>query len=1155
MNISEPFIRRPVATTLLTIGVLLAGVFAFLKLPVAPLPQIDFPVILVQAQMAGASPETMATTVAAPLERRLGAIADVNEMTSTNALGSTRIVLLFGLNRDIDGAARDVQAAINAARADLPASLRQNPTYRKFNPADTPIIILGMTSETLTRGQVYDSAATVVQQKLSQLPGVGNVDIGGSSLPAVRVELDPTALFNYGIGLEGIRAALASANANSPKGEIDAGDRRYQLYANDQGRKAADYRDIIVAYRNGAAVKLTDVGEVLDGVEDKRNLGIVNGKPGVLLFVYKQPGANVVETINAVKEALPQITAALPGGIDIKLTGDRSATIRASLSATEETLLVAVGLVILVVFAFLRSWRATLVPAVAVPISIIGTFSAMYLLGYSLNILSLTALIIGTGFVVDDAIVVLENVQRHIEEGKPRLQAALIGAREVGFTVISMSLSLIAVFLPILLMGGLVGRIFQEFSVTLSLSILISLVLSLTTTPMMCARLLRAEGHGPNGEPPAGRRPNWLIRMLEGGFSRLLGAYERTLAVALAHPRLVLLSLLATVGLNVYLYIIVPKGFFPEQDTGQMMGGIQADQRISFQSMEKKLKQATAIVGADPAVESVVGFTGGRGTNSANVFVGLKPLNERAPISAVMARLRPKLAQVAGARLYVFPRQDLQMGGRQSFAQYQYTLQGDTAAELFAAAPKLVAALQKDPTFADVTSDQQEGGLESRVVIDRATAFRYGITPIKIDNTLYDAFGQRQVSTIYNPLNQYHVVMEIAPRYLETPETLKQIYVSTSGGNAPGSATTNAVAGTVAAGGTVNINTATGTSSPGSGSSTSAATGAATGSGAVGGSGSAGAVAAAAAASATSTADTASNAAAIASDSARNASSNAIAASKGGASSSAPVSAAKETMVPLSAFARIEPGSAPVQVSHQGLFVATTISFNLAPGKSLSDATDAIDRAMASLQLPATIHGEYAGAAKNYVASASRQPLLILAAILAVYAVLGILYESFVHPLTILSTLPSAGVGAVLALLVTGTDFTIIALIAVFLLIGIVKKNAIMMIDVAIDSERTRGANPVDAIREACLLRFRPIMMTTLAAMLGAVPLILANGEGAELRRPLGIAIVGGLIVSQILTLYTTPVVYLTLDRLRHRVLNRRRRAGRGGEAALPAGE
>ncbi|GJE61349.1 efflux RND transporter permease subunit [Methylobacterium trifolii] len=1111
MNVSEPFIRRPVATTLLTIGVLLAGIFAFLKLPVAPLPQVDFPVILVQAQMAGASPDTMATTVAAPLERRLGAIADVNEMTSTSSIGTVRIVLLFGLNRDIDGAARDVQAAINAARADLPASLRTNPTYRKFNPADTPIVILGLTSETLTPGQLYDSAATVVQQKLSQLPGVGNVDIGGSSLPAVRVELDPTALFHYGIGLEGIRAALASANANSPKGGIEAGDRRYQLYANDQGRKAEDYRDIVVAYRNGAGVRLTDVGQVVDGVEDKRNLGIVNGKTGVLLFVYKQPGSNVVETIRGVKEALPQITAAMPGGISLKLTGDRSATIRASLAATEETLLIAVGLVILVVFAFLRSGRATLIPAVAVPISIVGTFSAMYLLGYSLNILSLMALIIGTGFVVDDAIVVLENVQRHIEMGKPRLEAALIGAREVGFTVISMSLSLVAVFLPILLMGGLIGRIFQEFAVTLSLAILISLVLSLTTTPMMCARLLRPESHG-----RAGRRPNLLIRGLEGAFTGTLTAYERTLSVALRHPRLVLLTLAATVGLNVYLYVIVPKGFFPEQDTGQMMGGVQADQRISFQAMEKKLREAVAIVQADPAVDSVVGFTGGRGTNSANVFIGLKPRGERDAMSAVTTRLRPKLAQVAGARLYVFPRQDLQMGGRQSFAQYQYTLQGDTAADLYAAAPKLVQALQRDPTFAEVTSDQQEGGLESRLVIDRATAFRYGITPDKIDNTLYDAFGQRQVSTIYNPLNQYHVVMEIAPRYLESPETLKQIYVSTSGGKARGSAVTNAVAGTVAAAGA------------GGGGTTATA--------------------------ASSTADAASNAAAIASDSARNAASNAIAASKGGASSSAPVSSSKETMIPLSAFAKFETGSAPVQVSHQGLFVATTISFNLAPGKSLSDATVAIEAAMRELRLPATIHGEYAGAAKNYVASASRQPLLILAAILAVYAILGILYESFVHPLTILSTLPSAGVGALLALLVTGTEFTIVALIAVFLLIGIVKKNAIMMIDFALDAERTRGLGPQEAITEACLLRFRPIMMTTLAAMLGAAPLILAGGEGAELRQPLGIAIVGGLIVSQILTLYTTPVVYLTLDRLRHRV-NARRRRRSDGAAPLPAGE
>ncbi|KQP76784.1 nodulation protein [Methylobacterium sp. Leaf111] len=1100
MNVSEPFIRRPVATTLLTIGVLLAGIFAFLKLPVAPLPQVDFPVILVQAQMAGASPETMATTVAAPLERRLGAIADVTEMTSTSSLGSVRLVLMFGLNRDIDGAARDVQAAINAARADLPTALRSNPTYRKFNPADAPILILGLTSNTLTPGQLYDSAATVVQQKMSQLPGVGNVDIGGSSLPAVRVELDPTALFNYGIGLEGIRAALASANANSPKGAIETETRHYQLYANDQGRVAADYRDLVVAYRNGAAVRLTDVGAIEDSVEDRRNLGLVNGKPGVILFIYKQPGSNVVDTIRGLKAAIPQVTAALPGDIDLMVTGDRSATIRASLAETEETLLIAVVLVVFVVFLFLRSGRATLIPAVAVPISIVGTYSAMYLLDYSLNILSLMALIIATGFVVDDAIVVLENIQRHIEKGRPRVEAALLGSREVGFTVISMSLSLVAVFLPILLMGGIVGRLFQEFAVTLSLAILISLVLSLTTTPMMCALLLRREA------PHETVRPNGFVRVLEAGFDGMLRGYERTLRIALRHRRLVALSLLATVGLNVYLYVIVPKGFFPEQDTGQMMGGIQADQRISFQSMKQKLEQATAIVQADPAVDSVVGFTGGRGTNSANVFVGLKPRGERESITAVMARLRPKLSQVAGARLYLFPRQDLRMGGRQSFAQYQYTLQGDTAEELYAAAPKLVQALQKNPIFADVTSDQQEGGLESRLVIDRASAFRYGLTPDKIDNTLYDAFGQRQVSTIYNPLNQYHVVMEIAPRYLQSPDTLKMLYVSTSGGKARGSATTNAVAGTVA--------------------------GAPTG------------VAATGAVGATAAADA--SAASIATDSARNAAANAIAGGKGGASSSAPVSSAKETMIPLSAFARLETGNAPVQVSHQGLFVATTISFNLVPGKSLSDATAAIEQAITDLRLPATIHGEFAGSAKSFQESSSRQPLLILAALLAVYTILGILYESFIHPVTILSTLPSAGIGALLALLVSGTEFTVIALIAVFLLIGIVKKNAIMMIDFALDAERTRGASPKEAIFEACLLRFRPIMMTTLAAMLGALPLILAGGEGSELRRPLGIAIVGGLIVSQILTLYTTPVVYLYLDRLR-------RRAPAAGAALSPA--
>ena len=1102
MNISEPFIRRPIATTLLTIGVLLAGLFAYVKLPVAPLPQVDFPVILVQAQMAGASPETMATTVAAPLERRLGVIADVNEMTSTSSTGTVRIILLFGLNRDIDGAARDVQAAINAARADLPTALRQNPTYRKFNPADAPILILGMTSDTLTPGQLYDSAATVVQQKMSQVEGIGNVDIGGSSLPAVRVELDPTALFHYGIGLEGIRAGLASANANSPKGAIETDTRRYQLYANDQGRQASDYRDLVIAYRNGAGVRLSDVGEVVDSVEDRRNLGLVNGKPGVILFIYKQPGSNVVETVARVRAVIPQIRAALPGDIDLDISGDRSVTIRASLKETQETLLIAVGLVVLVVFLFLRSGRATLIPAVAVPISIIGTFAMMYLLGYSLDILSLMALIIATGFVVDDAIVVLENVQRHVELGKPRVEAALLGAREVGFTVISMSLSLIAVFLPILLMGGIVGRLFQEFAVTLSLAILISLVLSLTTTPMLCARFLKPEGNGAGGA-----RPSLPIRMLEGAFDGALRGYERTLRLALHHRRIVLFSVFAAIGLNVYLYVIVPKGFFPEQDTGQLMGGIQADQRISFQAMEQKLREASAIVQADPAVDSIVGFTGGRGTNSANVFVGLKPLGQRDPIETVMARLRPKLSRVAGARLFLFPRQDLKMGGRQSFAQYQYTLQGDTSEELYAAAPRLVQALQRrTDLFADVTSDQQEGGLESRLRIDRATAFRYGLTPDQIDNTLYDAFGQRQVSTIYNPLNQYHVVMEIAPRYLQSPETLKQIFVSTSGGKARGSATTNAVAGTVA------TDASTGTAGTGAATDASAAS--------------------------------------IASDSARNAASNALASSRGGASSAAPVSSAKETMIPLSAFARFETGNAPVQVSHQGLFVATTISFNLNPGKSLSDATAVIESTMADLALPATIHGEFAGAAKSFQASSSRQPLLILAALLAVYAVLGILYESFVHPITILSTLPSAGIGAVLALLVSGTEFTVIALIAVFLLIGIVKKNAIMMIDFALDAERARGASPADAIFEACLLRFRPIMMTTLAALLGALPLILAGGEGSELRRPLGIAIVGGLIVSQILTLYTTPVVYLYLDRLRHWAKRRHR-----GASPLPAAE
>ena len=1077
MNLSEPFIRRPVATTLLTLGVLLAGVFALFRLPVAPLPAVDFPTIQVTAQMAGASPETMATTVAAPLERRLGAIADVSEMTSQSSIGSVRITLQFGLSRDIDGAARDVQAAINAARADLPASLRANPSYRKFNPADAPILILGLSSGTLTPGQIYDSATTVVSQKLSQVEGIGNVDVGGASLPAVRVELDPNALFHYGIGLEGIRAALASANANSPKGAVEAGGRAYQLYANDQGRQASDYRDIVVAYRNGAAVRLADVAEVENGVEDRRNLGLANGRPAVLLLVYKQPGGNVAQTIDRVKAALPQIRAALPGDIEVVVTGDRSTTIRASLAETERTLLIAVALVILVVFAFLRDARAALVPAVAVPISIVGTFAAMWLFGYSLDNLSLMALTIATGFVVDDAIVVLENIARHLEAGRSRVEAALIGAREVGFTVLSMSLSLIAVFLPILLMGGIVGRLFQEFAVVLSLAILISLALSLTTTPMMCARILRPAR--------AERQPGRVSRSLERAFAWMQAEYEASLRTALRHRRLVMLVLFSTIGLNVYLYVIVPKGFFPQQDTGQLIGGIQADQRISFQLMQGKLREAAAVVQADPAVESVVGFTGGRGTNSALVFVGLKPKGERDTMNTVLGRLRPKLQSIAGARLFLFPRQDLFVGGRQSLGQYQYTLQGDTAEEIYAWAPKLMEALQNDPTFADVSSSQQQGGLESRVVVDRATAFRYGLTPDAIDNTLYDAFGQRQVSTIYNPLNQYHVVMEIAPRYLESPESLKLIYVSTSGARARGSATTNAPAGT--------------TASP-----------------------------------RIATADATAAAASVAGDSARNASQNALAASgRSSASSAAPVSSAKETMVPLSAFVRFETGNAPTQISHEGLFVATTLSFNLAEGKALSDATAAIERTMAEIRMPATIHGSFGGSARAFQASASRQPLLILAAILTVYAVLGILYESYVHPLTILSTLPSAGVGAVLALIVSGEEFGVIALIAVFLLIGIVKKNAIMMIDFALQAERERGLSSHAAITEACALRFRPIMMTTMAALFGAIPLILETGEGGELRRPLGLAIVGGLIVSQVLTLYTTPVVYLYLDRFR----------------------
>jgi len=1087
VNISAPFIARPVATTLLTIGIALAGMFAFFRLPVSALPQVDFPTISVQAQLPGASPDTVATSVASPLERHLGQIANVTEMTSTSSVGQARIVLQFGLDRDINGAARDVQAAINASRADLPTSLRSNPTYRKVNPADAPVLILALTSQTLTRGQMYDAATNVLSQRLSQIKGIGQVIIGGAALPAVRVELNPQALFKYGIGLEDVRAAIGSANANSPKGAIEADGLHYQIYTNDQASHAVDYQPLVIAYRNGAAVRLSDMAEVVDSVENIRNAGLADGKPAVLVILFRSPGANIIDTVDSVKAAIPQLMAALPHDMDLTIANDRTTTIRASLRDTETTLLIAVALVILVVFLFLRNARATLIPAIAVPVSIIGTFGTMYLLGYSLDNLSLMALTVATGFVVDDAIVVLENISRHIEAGMPRLQAALLGAREVGFTVTSISFSLIAVFLPILLMGGIVGRLFREFAMTLSLAILVSLAISLTTTPMMCALLLKPSAHSD--------RPK--RRTL---FDRVLSLYERSLAWSLGHSAMVMLVLLATVALTVWLYIIIPKGFFPQQDTGRLTGGLQADQSTSFQAMQQKLTQMMDIVQHDPATQNVVGFTGAGGgggggqTNTGQVFVALKPLAERAGIDQVMAGLRRKLAAVPGARLFLSPVQDIRVGGRQSNAAYQYTLQSDSSALLYEWVPKLTAALERSPVLTDVNSDQQQKGLETDLVIDRATASRLGISASQIDNTLYDAFGQRQVSTIYSAQNQYHVVMEIDPRYLQSPETLRDIYVSTSGGAASGSQTSNAVIGTVTP--------------------------------------------------STSAANNATAAATIASSSARNASTNSIGATgNASASSGAAVSTSKETMVPLSAFTHFGPGNTALAVNHQGLFVASTISFNLAAGKSLSDATIAVNQAAQQIRMPASIRGNFQGTAQTFQQSLDSEPILIATALIAVYIVLGVLYESYIHPITILSTLPSAGVGAVLALMLFNTEFSIIALIGVILLIGIVKKNAIMMIDFALEAERAHNMSPRDAIFEACRLRFRPIMMTTSAAMLGALPLALSFGDGGELRRPLGITIVGGLMVSQLLTLYTTPVLYLYLDRFRIAARRRWQRA------------
>jgi len=1088
MNLSAPFIARPVATTLLTAGILLAGLLGFMKLPVSPLPKVDFPTIQVQASLPGASPDTVSTSLTTPLERRLGAIAGVTEITSTSTVGNSRITLQFDLSRNIDGAARDVQAAINAARADMPSDLRSNPVYRKINPADAPAIVLALTSDTIGQGRLYDAASNVLQQKLSQVTGVGQVALGGSSLPAVRVEINPNALSKYKIGLESVRAALAAANANTPKGAIEVGDQRWQIYTNDQARTAAEYRDLIIAWRNGAPVRLSDVAEIIDATEDIRNEGQANGKRSVLVIIYLQPNANIIETVDKVKELLPELQAALPNDVDVTLAADRTTTIRASLKEVERALTISVILVVLVTFAFLRSVRAGFVPSVAVPVSLIGTFGVMYLMGYSLNNLSLMAMTIAAGFVVDDAIIVLENVSRHIEEGMPRRQAALQGAREVGFTVVSMTLSLIAVFIPILLMGGIVGRLFREFAVTLTIAILISMMISLTTTPMMCAYVLRP----PRREGEEAKPPGRLSRLSEQVFGAVQNSYGRTLAWVLRHSRLTMLVFLGTIILNIFLYVEIPKGFFPQQDTGRIIGFIRADQSISFQAMRRKFRQFVSIVQSDPAIENIVGFTGGFQTNSGFVFASLKPLKQRdGSADQVINRLRPRLAQVTGANLFMFAVQDIRVGGRQSASQYQFSLQSDSLADLYTWGPKLLEALKRNSSvITDVDSDQQQGGLQVNLTIDRDAAARLGVDTRSISATLYDAFGQRQVSTIYNALNQYHVVMEVSPEYWENPETLKDIWVSTAGGAISGAQATAAVAATAPATGTPKTAQLTGTGA------TSLDPGAAV----------------------------------------RNQRTNAIAvAGRGVASTGAAVSTTAETMIPLSQVTRYDFGTTPLAVNHQGLFVATTISFNLAIGKTLSDAVTYVNSTMQEIGVPSSIHGSFQGTARAFQQSLDNQLLMVLAALAAIYIVLGVLYESYIHPITILSTLPSAGIGALLALQVAGLEFSIIAMIGVLLLVGIVKKNAIMMIDVALDRERNQGLAPHDAIYQACLLRFRPILMTTMAAMLGALPLALGFGDGAELRQPLGISIIGGLLVSQVLTLYTTPVIYLYLDRFRRR--------------------
>jgi multidrug efflux pump len=1089
VNISAPFIHRPVATILLTAGVALCGAAAFMLLPVAPLPRIDVPAIFVSAQLPGASPEVMASTVATPLERHLGAIADVDDMTSVSSVGTSNIQLTFGVDRDIDGAARDVQAAIVAAHADLPSSLTRNPSYRKLNSALFPVMAIAMTSDVLTQGQIYDAADAVISQRLSQIQGVGGVNVNGSALPAVRVEINPLSLSKYGIGLQDVRAAISNANANAPKGAIESDALHYQIYTNDNARDAGPYRSLIIANRNGSTVRLGDVAQVLDmqdgATENIRTYGLYNGKPAVFVTVFQQPGANVIEMIDAVKAELPLLKSSIDPKIDLVVTFDRSITIRASLRQVEQTLMLAVAFVILVVYIFLNSYRAALIPALVVPVSLIGTFGAMYLLGYTLDNFSLMALTVATGFVVDDAIVVMENTTRHIEAGMSRMSASLLGAREVGFTVVSMSLSLVAVFIPFMFAGGIVGKIFREFTVTLSVSILISLVISLTTTPMMCSLLLaRADK----------RKPSRFALGFERAFARLRSNYERTLDWALHHPRIMILLLCATVGLNIYLYIVIPKGFFPQQDTGQLQGGIRGDAQSSFQMMKRKLQEVAAIIQADPAVSTVTGSVGGGGFGpfggggaNANVTIALKPLAERR-ISAdqVIARLRPVLNRVTGVATFLQAVQDIGGGGgRSANSQYQWTLLGDDLTELRTWSQKLRTALQDMPEITDVDTDMQPGGLEADLIVDRDSASRLGLTEIQIDNALGDAFAQAQVSNIYNPFSpqQYHVVMEVAPEFWQNPDVLKELYISTAGGAVSGTESTQAVAGTTIL-----------QSTPATASTTSAA--------------------------------------AIAEDTARNLALNSLAnAGRGNTSTGSAVSVASETVVPFSAFSHFMTGTTPVSVNHTGTSVSTAIAFNLPVGEALDTALKAIDLKMAEIHVPVSIRGGTYGTARLFQQSNSNTPLMLVAALIAIYVVLGVLYESYSQPLTILSTLPSAGVGALLALLATGTEFSLIAFLGILLLIGIVKKNAIMMVDFALEAERTLGMDPRAAIAHACSLRFRPIMMTTCAAIAGALPLAIAHGDGTEMRRPLGIAIVGGLVVSQLLTVYTTPVVYLYVHR------------------------